>query len=350
MRHHLGHHFYGAGNLGDDFMLAGFLTALRGAGVTTESFSCAIPFPLPPAQARFPEIHWHACDAASRHASIAAADTWLGLGGSPFQHALSRWFLDHLIGEAATCRTLGRRMFYLGIGVQTSAEAAAPEVRQLCAQAAAIWTRDAASAERLRAFSTGGPLAAATDLAHAFFAATPPPPAVSGRCAIVANFDYGSWPGQADCLAALERLGAHEHLWLTQESRELPGAERTLHAALPGAARARWALVAPDIPGAPLPAVLARWPSAEWLVTSRFHAAIAGAWAGSKVVVIGTNEKLRGIALQLGLPCLPPDADTAQVANALALAQPVPPALLAAAADSARRAVLAWRHAATAPV
>ena len=29
MRIHLGHHFYGAGNLGDDLMLEGFLRALE---------------------------------------------------------------------------------------------------------------------------------------------------------------------------------------------------------------------------------------------------------------------------------------------------------------------------------
>jgi hypothetical protein len=347
VRHHLGHHFYGAGNLGDDFMLAGFLAGLRAAGGTDDTLSCAIPFALPPVQARFPEIHWHDCAAPARHASIAAAATWLGLGGSPFQHALSRWFLDHLLEEAETCRRLGRRMFYLGIGVQTATEAAAPEVRRLCAQSAGIWTRDAASAERLRACGPAGPLSAATDLAHAFFAATPPPAATAGRCALVANFDFGTWPGQTACLAAVAALGAREHVWLAQESRALPGAERTLHSALPAADRARWSLVAPELPGAPLAAVLARWPSAEWLVTSRYHAALAGAWAGSKVVVIGLNEKLRGVALQLGLPCIPPDASVAQVSAALALARPVPAATLAVAADSARGAIRDWRLAAS---
>ena len=344
MRVHLGHHFYGAGNLGDDFMLAGFLAALRAAGRPVDTLTCAIPFPLPAAQARFPGILWQPCDAATRRTSIANADTWLGLGGSPFQHALSRWFLDHLLEEAAFCRATSRRMCYLGIGVQTDAETASADVRALCAQAAAIWTRDTASAARLRSASPGSRIAAATDLAHAFFAITPPPPAVAGRCALVANFDYGTWPGQSACLAVLASLGAREHVWLAQESRALPGAERALHAALPPAERARWQLVAPELPGAPLPEVLARWPSAEWLVTARYHAAIAGAWAGSKVVVVAINEKLRGIAEQLGLPSIPPDAPAAQVSAALERARPVPASVLTAAADAARHAVLDWHQ------
>ena len=47
---------------------------------------------------------------------------------------------------------------------------------------------------------------------------------------------------------------------LAQEARELPGAERALHAALPGDRRRVWELVAPDAPGAPLSSAMARWP------------------------------------------------------------------------------------------
>ena len=69
-----------------------------------------------------------------------------------------------------------------------------------------------------------------------------------------------------------------------------------LFAALPTEMRRGWELVSPDEPGAPLESALARWPGAEILLTSRYHAAITGVWAGSRVVVIGINEKLRGAA------------------------------------------------------
>ena len=103
MRIHLGHHFYGAGNLGDDLMLAGFLRALEeqepGAEVTG-----AVPFDRAALAARFPRITWHGMEREERRACIAACDAWLGLGGSPFQHTQSRWFIDHLAEEAALCR------------------------------------------------------------------------------------------------------------------------------------------------------------------------------------------------------------------------------------------------------
>lgn len=340
LRIHLGHHFYGAGNLGDDFMLAGFLAAMRTLAPQA-AFSCCVPFPLTPLQQRFPAVRWLPCNDASRNEGIAACDLWLGLGGSPFQSAQSRWFVDHLVGEAARCAAQRKRMFFLGIGVQSAAELMLPEVRNLCAGAAGIWTRDAASAERLRALGGPTPIAAAADLAHIFFRDTPPPPAAPGRVTLVPNFDYGAWPGQSACLRAVRNLAPADRVWLAQESRELPGAERALYAALSTDEQANWRLVAPESPGAPLAEVLGRWPSGEWLVTSRFHAAVAGAWAGSKVVVIATNEKLRGAATELGLPTLAPDADFEAARAALAAARPAtPPVSLADAAFAACAACL----------
>ena len=78
----------------------------------------------------------------------------------------------------------------------------------------------------------------------------------------------------------------------------------------------------PDRPGAPLTDVFARWPGGEWLLTSRYHAALAGGWAGSEIVVIATNEKLRAAACELGAPIVAPDADEATVARAIASAPP----------------------------
>lgn len=321
MRIHLGHHFYGAGNLGDDFMLAGFFAALRTL-LPRATFTGCVPFPLGPLRGRFPGVAWHPYDASTRERCIANCDAWLGLGGSPFQHAHSRWFLDHLVADAALCARAGKPVFFLGIGVQDADELLSPDVRQICAQAAGIWTRDAGSATLIGRLATPPPIAAGADLAHVFFRETPPPRPLPGRLTLVPNFDYGLWPGQNAFLRALDTFPLTNREWLAQEARELPGAERALFAALPAAERTRWDLVLPDVPGSPLAQALSRWPSGEWLVTARYHAALAGAWAGSKIVVIATNEKLRAAARELGCPTLLPDSDEMTVARALTAAQP----------------------------
>jgi polysaccharide pyruvyl transferase WcaK-like protein len=322
VRIHLGHHFYGAGNLGDDFMLGGFLSALRTLAPEA-SFTCCVPFELAPLRQRFPVIDWLPYDDASRQEAIAACDVWLGLGGSPFQSALSRWFIDHLAGDAAECTRRGKRMFFLGVGVQNRAELAVPEVRRIGETAAGIWTRDARSADHLRDLCPATPVRAAADLAHVFFRDCPPPAAVPGRVALVANFDYQEWAGRDPWLGVLGRLPVTDRVWLAQESRDLPGAERALFASLPPAVGVKWRLVAPEVSGAPLPEVMGRWPSAAWLVTSRYHAALAGAWAGSRVVVLSTNQKLASAADALGAPAVSPEADTVEITQALADATPL---------------------------
>jgi hypothetical protein len=163
-----------------------------------------------------------------------------------------------------------------------------------------------------------------------FFRDYPPPAAAPSRVTLVPNFDYGHWPGREAVLHAVDALPVSDRVWLAQESREIPGAERALHASLSHTARDRWRLSTPEEPGAALPGVLGRWPSGEWLVTARFHAALAGAWARSRIVVIATNEKLRAVAQELAAPTIPPDADSATVTRALASAVPATPPIQAA--------------------
>lgn len=318
-------------------MLGGFLRALGeidpGARVTG-----AVPFDREALERRFPGTRWHGMETAARRECIAACDVWLGLGGSPFQHARSRWFVDHLEEEASLCRELAKPMWFLGIGVQTQEELADPAVRSVCAQARGIWTRDGASAKRIEHTNPEARITAAADLAHVHLEAQPPPAAEKGTVAIVANFDFGEWPGRDAALDALESSGPSRKIWLAQESRELPGAEHALYRGLPEWRRRGWELVSPDRAGASLEAVIAGWPGTEILLTSRYHAALTASWAGSRVVVIGTNEKLRAAAEELGAPLIESVAEKRDVERAIGNARhQAAPRHLAATARNACR-------------
>jgi hypothetical protein len=335
-RVHLGHHFYGAGNLGDDFMLAGFLAAL---GPRTVKLTCCVPHPIEPLARRFPAVGWQGYDDATRRSCIESCDAWLGLGGSPWQAGVSSWFADHLAKERRWCESAGKPMYFLCVGSQDRAGLANPELRAAARRAQAIWTRDAAAVEPLSGLAgAAGRVRAAADLAHLLFEAHRPPPAATGRLTAVLNFDYAGWPAMGAALAALDRLPARERIWLAQEARALPGAERELFKSLPEADRSRWSLRPADDPGRELARVLDRWPSGEWLLTSRYHATLAGAWAGSRAVVITTNEKLQGVAKEFGYPTLGPADHPGGVFALLQSAAPPPDSILRSRASAARQA------------
>jgi hypothetical protein len=335
---HIGHHFYGSGNLGDDFVLAGFLTALADRKAVPPRITCCVPWPTGPLARRFPGVDWLPYDNATRRSCIENCDAWVGLGGSPWQAAVSSWFADHLASERRWCETAAKPMYFLGVGGQDRAGHADPDLRAAAQAAQAIWTREAATAAGLAGTCAAGRVRAAADLAHIFFEAHRPPPAAAGRLTAVLNFDYAGWPAMGAALAALDRLHARERIWLAQEARALPGAERELFQGLPEKERARWSLRNADDSDLTLAQALDRWPSGEWLLSSRYHATLAGAWAGSRAVVIATNEKLQSAADELGYPCLAPIADTGALDTLLRSAEPPNEAALRLHAAAARRA------------
>jgi hypothetical protein len=336
VRVHLGHHFYGAGNLGDDFMLAGFLLAAR-RFAPDSSFTACVPFPLQALARRFPEVDWKEYDPEIRAAAIAECDIWLGLGGSPFQSSQSRWFLDHLLTEAHLCRIHRKPMYYLGIGAQSSAELADPDVVALCQQAVAIWTRDALSAPILRQWCPDVIIGA--DLAHIYFEAKPKLAPKAGQLTLVPNFDFGGWAGQNALLRFAAARRFRDRVWLAQESRCLPGAEHAIYARLEPDEKALWRLANADHADRSLDFVWNDLPLGEWVVTSRYHAALGAAWARSKVIVINTNDKLLSAATELQTVMIPPDADENLIADSFGHArQPERPIERTKLANAACRA------------
>lgn len=232
LRIHLGHHFYGAGNLGDDLMLDGFLTALRDADPLAV-LTCCCPHDLASQQRRFPSIDWRPYTEAARHDAIARADVWLGVGGSPVQSDGGDWSIDHLVGESRLCAKAGVPMWFVGIGVNNGAALARPELVDVLRGARGIWTRDAGSLRAVREAVGGAvPTTLGADFAHIALSGLQTGRAERGSLGLMLHSGVASVPSPSMVDALIARTAARP-AWLVQEVRALPNSERALFDQLP---------------------------------------------------------------------------------------------------------------------
>jgi len=316
---HIGHHFYGSGNIGDDYMLAGFLSAMTRKDAT---YSCCTPYDLAPLKARFPKVKWLRYDNTQRQEAVANCDIWLGLGGTPFQSAVSSWMTDHLNEEALMCKTAEKDMYFLGIGGQDE---------------------EAFHRTQTKAVGKHAKITASADLSHLFFSKNSFGIVKKGRLLTCLNFDYKYWPNLEPTLALISaELSLKEQIWLIQESRSLPGAEKDLFLRLPAQEQAKWTEYSIDLPLKSLQNCISSWPNSEWALTSRFHTTLACAWAGTKTVVLDTNIKLKSAAQECGFMLLNPSASPSEITDALKEAKSADLSLLKAKAFLAEESVHAF--------
>ncbi len=337
---HIGHHFFGAGNLGDDLMLAGFLQAASPEWLERVTLTCCTPHDLDCQRRRFPQIEWLPYDPAIRADCIQRSHAWLGLADTPFQATGGHtWFLDHLCEEAAWCRRYSVPMFYLGVGINERAAVTYPQTRILVEQAERIWMRDDAMVEMLRGLAAPGKVTAHADLAHLALAEMHFPAPEPTALGLVLNFEDPTQfhpDNLADLVQAANNWRVH---WLVQEVRPLLGSETQLYGELPSGLHPRAPLRTPDYTGAPSArALLTAWEGMGALFVSRYHASLVGAWMGARVVVFARNDKVASAAQQLGLPVVAALDDATTILSAVAAAQPVEHSLLQDLAGRAREA------------
>ncbi len=162
--------FYGAGNIGDDLMMAGLLAGLQEvSGGRPVRLVAHTPHDIASQRLRFPSVEWLDSTELSRwmESREAGEFAWVGAGGTPFQSMWGPWMTRSLQAHAGRWGRFTRRVM-VNVGVEREAAGDAPTLAPIARGLDRISTRDEASMELLRdAFDVRSDrVMAGSDLAH----------------------------------------------------------------------------------------------------------------------------------------------------------------------------------------
>lgn len=332
---HIGHHFFGAGNIGDDLMMAGFLLAVK-RYMPEAHLTCCTPHDRSSQALRFPEVEWLPYDRATRERCVQSCDVWLGLGDSPFHAEIGSWFLDHLIQEMRICRYFSKPMFFLGVGVNDALALKRPQTRAITEYAEHIWTRDRGSAAGLATICGWEKVTAGADLAHIYLREQRFEERSDNTIAFILNFEDQSAFSEEALYQIIAEAEGWRCVWLVQEVRPLRGSELDIYHQLSASCQAQLELCVPDYKGTSTSDLLTAWGTpASVIVTSRYHGAVTGAWMGSRVVAVTRNLKVGGAVSQLGLPSVPAFTSVTPIMESIQASYAVPRSTLDTLADLA---------------
>ena len=305
LRIHIGVNFFGAGNIGDDVMMAGFLRALGQRGERVQ-LTCCTPHDIVSQRERFPNIDWRPDTELDRARAIGESDIWLALGGAPFQLQSGAWMRDHLLGQMGLIRSRALPMFYLGVGVEDSAALDDPAFRDLAGASAQIWCRDIASAHLLRKW-TAAPVTAGADLSHAYLSdpvAEPRATADSQNAELGLLLAFEDLTRCGDLNAALSTTPGDRITWLVQEVRTFAGSESDIFNSLAMSRRARLQPAIPDYRAGSVGDLLSAWPRCGVVASSRYHGLCIMAWRGARLVAMRRSDKIATAAADLDIPLI----------------------------------------------
>jgi polysaccharide pyruvyl transferase WcaK-like protein len=323
----IGNPYFGTANYGDDLTLDGFLSAAEGADV--ELYACSASN-IEALSAKFPGVSW--LPESERVVALSEADIWLGLGDTPFQLDSGSWCFDFNELELQRCAALGKPMYHLGIGCESVAAASDPRTAALLSAASFAWMRDELSSDLVRPFADPARLGSGADLAHLAFegdARFPLPE--RDVLGLLLAFEKREQIDIDELAAFISRRAPGSTRWLAQDTRALPYLERWLLAEFPVEVRSRLSTMEFDHYTTSVADYLRMFGSPEVAITSRYHATLIAAWQGSRTFVIARSDKLRGIALEFGLPCAGAVLSQATLASAVTSAVAVPRERLRAA-------------------
>lgn len=339
LRVHIGHHFWGAGNVGDDFMLAGFLVEMRRAELPVR-FTCCVPFNREQLAKFHPEVEWRGYTLSDRWNAIKAADSWLGLGDTPFQMDSGDWLERHLDMEREICECLNKPMYFLGVGVGNVEALQRPKYKRLIKATVHFWGRDEMSGALL-AEASGGKVSLGADMANILFAQHKNP-LVECSIGYLVHFEDRALFSVEAFLGLLKHHADLSRFWLVQESRCLRWSEKTLWEELPAGVRSGMRVSEPQQDAENMDELMDSWCVPEMLISSRYHGALMAAWNGCRVVVITRNDKLAGLARQLGIPSVAALTDTELLIEAIRTSKAVSHESLRDLASKASCSVQEW--------
>jgi polysaccharide pyruvyl transferase WcaK-like protein len=322
---HIGHDFFGAGNIGDDLTLGGFLCACAQFGHSV-SITCCSPHPLGPLRRRFPEVAWFPANYEERSARIQNCDLWLGLGDSPFQSVVGTAILDHIVEDLRICRDRNKPVFFLGVGVNDEEALELPQTIEILRAAEHIWTRDRISARQLSNLVPENKLTEGADLSNLFLSRGCRQSRHEGRgLGVVINVENPQQVSIGIIGSVLLGWTDDRLVWLCQEVRNLPFSELSYYSQLDEPVQSRVALVIPDYDQGSLVDFTSTWKRIGTCLSTRYHAALVAAWAGCRIAIFPRSQKVVSLIHDIGCVSVNSLGCKEDIVGALEEAKPVEP-------------------------
>lgn len=307
----LGMSYHGAGNIGDDLSLAGFLAALTILGVPdTVSLAGLAYRDLQSQVQRFPRIAWREVPRSTpdeMRLRPNELDAWVCAGSTLFQLTCGAYQLEYLLQALPVIKQF-RATCLVCVGAEAEI---APRRAEWAAVARAfkrISVRDAAS-RRVLIDMLGIPpeqVFEASDLAHISLAST-------AASATAPSYEVGVIIA-GDTLSREELLAVKKFTerrsdkvaFLANDVRDIPLHECCIYRELAGhrwsRMRRRSVLLTPPYADGDLAALVQPIASCRTVISSRYHGLLAAAWLGRRVAAINRSSKVSVLSSDMGLP------------------------------------------------
>ncbi|HET6910165.1 MAG TPA: polysaccharide pyruvyl transferase family protein [Mycobacteriales bacterium] len=336
---------FGQRNPGDEALLASFRRALHDRPLTVASSDPARSESMHGIAAVNARSWREVARAVHRSAAVvmAGGTVFKTLPAETQRHPLS--LLVSALGLSAYARAQGRPVLAVGVGVgRLDTPTAQLLARKVAAQCDLLVLRDSTSAHLLAAAGVPAPLRVAADPVWTLFDGVPKPARGDDRVVVVpSRWAVAEAPGHVEALAdavqPLLRHGTRVHVqpWQVGGSSGGPDDGAIARHLITRLGHGAELLPAPH----EVTDAVSALSGARLVITSRFHAAVAAAAAGTATLVVAHEAKHTALAEQLDQPATSVWASPAEleaaVSTALGCAPPAAAAVrgeIAAAAEA----------------
>ena len=318
----IGLDFLGAGNLGDDVMVSGFLEGIKYLGLGKKlRWLRAICSGDRISQAlRFPQIEWiDGRNLIERKAAIQSAAVVLGLGGTPFQMSVGDWLLKNL-EEIISSKKECVPFILVNAGSESEAGCEKIRIRQVMAGIKSISARDTDTLSILsewRTNNTRPQLIQGADLANISLPRMCEDHQPLGNRPYELGMILGcDTLGSADVEAVIKWIACDQRpvAWITCEVRNMAGCEYRIYRRnkhrFGGLLSWLWKphvhLHRPKYHTCDLNALVAPFGLCKTVLSSRYHGLLSAAWSGCRVGGIARTSKIKWLCKQLNIPMIEP--------------------------------------------
>lgn len=300
--------FYGSGNIGDDLMLDGFLKGIKDYKM---QLSCCLARDTTIQQDRFPGIKFYRKE--DRERIMKESKIWIGAGDTPIQVKSGNWILNKLTRDIEQKRKNEAKYYFIGTGAEAEAVSEKENFEKILSEIDFIWTRDKFTSDFLIDVMNVAPerISTSSDLANISLKNIFTGESKESRkydlglCYYDEIFDKGNINSIRGLVTELLKKKKKCMLFGNQISGN-NNFEETIYSDMFGifqkTFRRNLKIYSPDYFGiTSLHELVRHYSNCKTVMTSRYHALLAGAWAGCRLVSLERSSKVTALCKLLGI-------------------------------------------------